>query len=106
MNLDEAIAKERERLLLYRSVFNSSDGQKVWQDLQDKFLWQDMGPHVLSKNPMSVAYINGQMMLMRALNKWLTMDVEEYLDRYRKPLELEQGDPLDVGQSQSTGGYW
>lgn len=102
-DIDKMLASEKERILRYRALFNSDEGKKVLEDMKDKFLWQDASPHVLAKNDMSVSYIVGQQMLMRALNRWLTVDLDEYLDRYRKPLELEQGDPLNVGQSTAPG---
>lgn len=101
--IEKLIAEEKNRIMLYRSVFGSEDGKKVLEDLMDKWLWQNSASHASAGNTTGIIHIDAQRQVIRTLHKWLTMDLESYLDAYRKPLEIEKGDPLYVGQS--THGY-
>ena len=105
-NRDQVLEAERKLVSAYKAVAATPEGQLMLQDLQHTFLWQDSREHVSAGNHIGVVYMDGQRMLLRYINRKVTMDMEEQLSAYALPVELEQGDPLDDGQSQrGSRGY-
>lgn len=100
--LDSMTAKEKSRLGDYQSTFGSEQGKRVLQDLMDKFMWQNSSVHCAAGNALGLAFIDGQRMLMRGIHRWVETPIEEALQAYRKPLEVDEGDPLNGGQSTGT----
>lgn len=98
-NQEHMEENERKLIHAYKSVAATPEGQLMLQDLYDTFLWQDSRQHVAAGNEPGVTWIDGQRMLLRYINRKVTVDEEALLSAYRVPVELEQGDPLDAGQS-------
>jgi hypothetical protein len=90
---------ERRRIERYRQTFSTEAGQDVLVDLERIFLYQNAASYVAADNALGLAYINGQKELILAVKKWLTMDLNAYLEGYKTyEVEMEE-DP--IGQSNS-----
>jgi anti-sigma-K factor RskA len=100
-DLAQFAEKEEKRIADYRTVFTTPEGRRVLEDLEERFLWQESRNFILDKNPLALAYIDGQRNVLKSIRKWLTLDLNSYIQQLKKPVDPLGGDPY----GQSTGGY-
>jgi hypothetical protein len=110
MAVDESNPKaqeERKLIAAYKRVAATPEGKVVFEDLFSRFLWQDTRPHVSAGNATGVVYVDAQRMLLRYIDRKVTLSEDELMSGFSLPTEIEQGDPLHAGQShrQFSEGY-